>query len=128
LCGWEEGSSTPVLHIGWAKPLVATIAKFPPYIRAKVDIKAETEENDDEKDDEKDENELEHSFDDIKNVDQNKDNKTCDNKDSNKKICIANKNGSNEENKLDIDESDHNSDASLGLVAFLFNFMFIFKF
>lgn len=51
LCGWEEGSSTPVLHIGWAKPLVATIAKFPPFIRAKVDIKAETEEETDEEND-----------------------------------------------------------------------------
>ncbi|EFX68372.1 hypothetical protein DAPPUDRAFT_63144, partial [Daphnia pulex] len=28
ICQWEEGSCTPVLHIGWAKPLVNTISKF----------------------------------------------------------------------------------------------------
>lgn len=38
LCEWEEGSSTPVLHIGWAKPLVSTISKFPGPVRAKVNI------------------------------------------------------------------------------------------
>ncbi|CAG2112544.1 unnamed protein product [Medioppia subpectinata] len=59
LCGWEEGSATPVLHIGWAKPLVATIAKFPHYIRAKVDIKADiNEENEEPEDDDDDEEEV----------------------------------------------------------------------
>lgn len=38
LCEWEEGSSTPVLHIGWAKPLVSTISKFPGHVRSMVDI------------------------------------------------------------------------------------------
>ncbi|GFS93456.1 menin [Nephila pilipes] len=38
LCEWEEGSSTPVLHIGWAKPLVSTISKFPGKVRCMVDI------------------------------------------------------------------------------------------
>lgn len=38
LCEWEEGSSTPVLHIGWAKPLVSTISKFPGNVRSVVDI------------------------------------------------------------------------------------------
>lgn len=38
LCEWEEGSSTPVLHIGWAKPLVSTISKFPGNVRSMVDI------------------------------------------------------------------------------------------
>ncbi|XP_054712604.1 LOW QUALITY PROTEIN: menin-like [Uloborus diversus] len=38
LCEWEEGSSTPVLHIGWAKPLVSTISKFPGKVRSIVDI------------------------------------------------------------------------------------------
>lgn len=41
ICKWEEGSSTPVLHIGWAKPLVNTISKFDSKIRSRVMIKAE---------------------------------------------------------------------------------------
>lgn len=41
LCAWEEGSSTPVLHIGWTKPLVATISKFSHSIRSKVVIKVD---------------------------------------------------------------------------------------
>ncbi|XP_055545208.1 menin [Wyeomyia smithii] len=39
ICMWEEGSLTPILHIGWAKPLVATIAKFDHDIRSQVIIK-----------------------------------------------------------------------------------------
>lgn len=38
LCGWEEGSQTPVLHIGWAKPLVNTISKFDAEVRSQVAI------------------------------------------------------------------------------------------
>jgi menin len=38
ICQWEEGSATPVLHIGWAKPLVNTISKFDSEVRAQVDI------------------------------------------------------------------------------------------
>lgn len=38
ICQWEEGSSTPVLHIGWAKPLVNTISKFDADVRAQVVI------------------------------------------------------------------------------------------
>ncbi|XP_076273320.1 menin 1 isoform X2 [Rhynchophorus ferrugineus] len=38
ICQWEEGSATPVLHIGWAKPLVNTISKFDSDVRAQVDI------------------------------------------------------------------------------------------
>lgn len=38
ICQWEEGSATPVLHIGWAKPLVNTISKFDADVRAQVDI------------------------------------------------------------------------------------------
>lgn len=38
ICQWEEGSATPVLHIGWAKPLVNTISKFDAAVRARVDI------------------------------------------------------------------------------------------
>jgi hypothetical protein len=43
-----------------------------------------------------------------------------------KRFVVKIKNGSHQQNKLDINESDHNSDASLGLVVFLFNFMLIF--
>lgn len=44
ICQWEEGSATPVLHIGWAKPLVNTISKFDADVRAKVNIVCETKE------------------------------------------------------------------------------------
>jgi menin len=43
ICRWEEGSATPVLHIGWAKPLVNTISKFDAAVRARVDITLATE-------------------------------------------------------------------------------------
>ncbi|XP_033230482.1 menin [Belonocnema kinseyi] len=38
ICQWEEGANTPVLHIGWARPLVNTISKFDANIRARVVI------------------------------------------------------------------------------------------
>ncbi|KAJ8927114.1 hypothetical protein NQ314_020387 [Rhamnusium bicolor] len=38
ICKWEEGSATPVLHIGWAKPLVNTISKFDSDVRAQLNI------------------------------------------------------------------------------------------
>lgn len=38
ICQWEEGSQTPVLHIGWAKPLVHTISKFDAEVRAQLVI------------------------------------------------------------------------------------------
>lgn len=38
ICQWEEGSQTPVLHIGWAKPLVNTISKFDAEVRSQVAI------------------------------------------------------------------------------------------
>uniref|UniRef100_A0A182RCU6 Menin n=1 Tax=Anopheles funestus TaxID=62324 RepID=A0A182RCU6_ANOFN len=44
ICKWEEGSQTPILHIGWAKPLVATIAKFDHDIRSQVIIKCADQE------------------------------------------------------------------------------------
>lgn len=43
ICQWEEGSATPVLHIGWAKPLVNTISKFDANVRAQVNIVCEAE-------------------------------------------------------------------------------------
>ncbi|XP_050077175.1 menin [Anopheles maculipalpis] len=44
ICKWEECSQTPILHIGWAKPLVATIAKFDHDIRSQVSIKCADQE------------------------------------------------------------------------------------
>lgn len=41
LCCWEEGASTPVLHIGWTKPLVATINKFDHPTRRQVAMKVD---------------------------------------------------------------------------------------
>ncbi|XP_077530387.1 menin 1 isoform X1 [Haemaphysalis longicornis] len=48
LCAWEEGSATPVLHIGWARPLVGTIAKFPATVRAAASVHASTGEEEEE--------------------------------------------------------------------------------
>lgn len=47
ICQWEEGSATPVLHIGWAKPLVNTISKFDADVRAQVNIVCEDESHED---------------------------------------------------------------------------------
>ena len=38
LCSWEEDSSTPVLHIGWVKPIVKSFAAFEFSVRSKLDI------------------------------------------------------------------------------------------
>lgn len=43
ICQWEEGSQTPVLHIGWAKPLVNTISKFDSQVRGQLIITSEVE-------------------------------------------------------------------------------------
>ncbi|XP_048449799.1 menin, partial [Rhincodon typus] len=50
ICKWEEGSSTPVLHVGWATFLVQSISKFDGQVRHKVTIivkETETNEDDD---------------------------------------------------------------------------------
>ncbi|XP_067877536.1 menin isoform X1 [Heterodontus francisci] len=50
ICKWEEGSSTPVLHVGWATFLVQSISKFDGQVRHKVTIivkDTETNEDDD---------------------------------------------------------------------------------
>lgn len=44
ICKWEEGSLTPILHIGWAKPLVNTISKFDYDIRSQLVIHCDDEE------------------------------------------------------------------------------------
>ncbi|XP_078392837.1 menin [Cetorhinus maximus] len=48
ICKWEEGSSTPVLHVGWATFLVQSISKFDGQVRHKVTIIVkDTESNED---------------------------------------------------------------------------------
>lgn len=39
ICKWEEGSSTPVLHITWAKHFVASVTKFDSSIRDQLDVR-----------------------------------------------------------------------------------------
>lgn len=51
ICMWEEGSSTPVLHVGWAQQFVYCLGKFDPEVREKITIILEGEDNDSEKDD-----------------------------------------------------------------------------
>jgi menin len=51
LCCWEEDSATPVLHIGWAKPMVSSCSKFEAEVRARVEIpkdEMDAEEDDEE--------------------------------------------------------------------------------
>lgn len=46
ICQWEEGSQTPILHIGWAKPLVTTIGRFDCDIRSQVIINVARDDED----------------------------------------------------------------------------------
>lgn len=46
LCLWEQGSATPILHIGWVKPLVTTISRFDFEIRSQVIIQCAKDEYD----------------------------------------------------------------------------------
>lgn len=56
ICQWEEGSQTPVLHIGWAKPLVNTISKFESQVRGQLVISSGGGDDDDAEATEDDEN------------------------------------------------------------------------
>ena len=38
VCEWEEGSSTPVLHIMWAKHFICGISKFAGLIREGMEV------------------------------------------------------------------------------------------
>ncbi|KAG2469161.1 MEN1 protein, partial [Polypterus senegalus] len=38
ICKWEEGSPTPVLHVGWATFLVQSLSRFDGQVRQKVSI------------------------------------------------------------------------------------------
>lgn len=57
ICEWEEGSCTPVLHVGWAQNLTFSLSKFDPRARAKIDVGRD--EDDDDEDEENDENDNE---------------------------------------------------------------------
>ncbi|XP_074663187.1 menin-like [Tubulanus polymorphus] len=52
ICLWEEGSSTPVLHIGWAQHFVFSLSKFEASVRQNVKIEAEGVEEDEDDSDE----------------------------------------------------------------------------
>ncbi|XP_030636145.1 menin [Chanos chanos] len=50
ICKWEEGSPTPVLHVGWATYLVQSLSRFDAQVRQKVTIitkEPEVQEEDD---------------------------------------------------------------------------------
>ena len=41
ICCWEQGSATPIMHIGWAKPMVSTCSKFEAKIRRQVEFRTQ---------------------------------------------------------------------------------------
>lgn len=47
ICQWEEGSQTPILHIGWAKQLCFSISKFDYDIRSQITIIIKSDFDDD---------------------------------------------------------------------------------
>ncbi|XP_058482074.1 menin [Solea solea] len=54
ICKWEEGSPTPVLHVGWATYLVQSLSRFEAQVRQKVSIitkEPETQDDDDQSSD-----------------------------------------------------------------------------
>ncbi|CAL9694569.1 unnamed protein product [Knipowitschia caucasica] len=54
ICKWEEGSPTPVLHVGWATYLVQSLSRFEAQVRQKVSIvvkEVESQEEDDQSSD-----------------------------------------------------------------------------
>ena len=54
ICLWEEDSSTPVLHVGWARSLVFSLNKFDSRVRKDLDVHAEGVEDDDDEGEGKD--------------------------------------------------------------------------
>ena len=50
ICGWEEGSATPVLHVGWAKHLCNSLAKFEAAAREMVQVQAQGESEEEQSD------------------------------------------------------------------------------
>uniref|UniRef100_H3CGV6 Menin n=1 Tax=Tetraodon nigroviridis TaxID=99883 RepID=H3CGV6_TETNG len=54
ICKWEEGSPTPVLHVGWATYLVQSLSRFDAQVRQKVTIitkESEVQDDDDQSSD-----------------------------------------------------------------------------
>lgn len=54
ICKWEEGSPTPVLHVGWATYLVQSLSRFDAQVRQKVMIitkEADVQDDDDQSSD-----------------------------------------------------------------------------
>ena len=54
ICCWEEGSPTPVLHIGWAKPMVASFSKFDAGVRNQMKFSGPPKSENDEQEEEED--------------------------------------------------------------------------
>uniref|UniRef100_A0A7N6ADQ6 Menin n=1 Tax=Anabas testudineus TaxID=64144 RepID=A0A7N6ADQ6_ANATE len=50
ICKWEEGSPTPVLHVGWATYLVQSLSRFDAQVRQKVSIITKDPESQDDDD------------------------------------------------------------------------------
>ncbi|KAM9335439.1 menin [Symphorus nematophorus] len=50
ICKWEEGSPTPVLHVGWATYLVQSLSRFDAQVRQKVTIITKEPESQDDDD------------------------------------------------------------------------------
>uniref|UniRef100_A0A3B4XM98 Menin n=1 Tax=Seriola lalandi dorsalis TaxID=1841481 RepID=A0A3B4XM98_SERLL len=50
ICKWEEGSPTPVLHVGWATYLVQSLSRFEAQVRQKVSIITKEPESQDDDD------------------------------------------------------------------------------
>ncbi|XP_028988959.1 menin [Betta splendens] len=50
ICKWEEGSPTPVLHVGWATYLVQSLSRFDAQVRQKVSIITKDSESQDDDD------------------------------------------------------------------------------
>ncbi|XP_064181776.1 menin isoform X2 [Anguilla rostrata] len=50
ICKWEEGSPTPVLHVGWATYLVQSLSRFDAQVRQKVSISTKEPEPQDDDD------------------------------------------------------------------------------
>lgn len=72
ICQWEEGSHTPILHIGWSKQLCFSISKFDYDIRSQVKIIIKSDFNDDDDDNNNKKNESSTESDLRKTIDSNK--------------------------------------------------------
>ncbi|KAF7993352.1 hypothetical protein HCN44_006412 [Aphidius gifuensis] len=98
ICQWEEGANTPVLHIGWARPLVNTISKFDASIRAQVIIECH----------EADTN-CKHEDDNSYNVDLRKDTNLKDDYHNNNNNISTNNNNNNNNNNNDSCNNNNNT-------------------